>query len=44
VRSRSRESTLFGLDQAVRMLGLTTLEGMHSPVTIAALASLEVCG
>ena len=44
MRLRSRESTLFALDQAVRMLGLTTLEGMHSPVTIAALASAKVGG
>lgn len=44
MRSRSRESTLFALDEAVRMLGLTTLESMHSPMTIAALAAPEVVG
>jgi deoxyribose-phosphate aldolase len=41
-RSIKRESKVFALDLAVRMMDLTTLEGMDTPGKIAALASKAV--
>src|ERR671920_1826884 len=38
-RSIKRESKLFALDLAVRMMDLTTLEGADTPGKVAALAS-----
>src|SRR6266545_4402187 len=38
-RSIKRESKLFALDLAVRMMDLTTLEGADTPVKVAALAT-----
>src|SRR5919204_2938379 len=38
-RSIKRESKLFALDLAVRMIDLTTLEGADTPGKVAALAS-----
>src|SRR3954454_21675778 len=41
-RSIKRESKLFALDLAVRMIDLTTLEGADTPGQVAALASKAV--
>src|SRR4249919_238958 len=41
-RSIKRESKLFALDLAVRMIDLTTLEGADTPGKVAALASKAV--
>ena len=41
-RSIKRESKVFALDLAVRMMDLTTLEGQDTPGKVAALASWVV--
>ena len=41
-RSIKRESKLFALDLAIRMMDLTTLEGSDTPGKVAALASKAI--